>query len=58
MSTLIGRDFKGKISIAIYILGILISFLNSWISFGLYCVVAMIWFIPDTRIEKRLKKEL
>ncbi len=30
----IGRDFKGKISIAIYIAGILISFFNSWISFG------------------------
>lgn len=58
LSTSIGRDFKGKISIAIYILGILVSFLNPWISFGLYCVVAMIWFIPDTRIEKRLKKEL
>ena len=51
----IGRDFKGKISIAIYIAGILISFFNSWISFGLYCLVACIWFIPDKRIEKRVE---
>ena len=50
----IGRDIKGKISIGIYIVGILISFFNSWISFGLYCLVACIWFIPDKRIEKRI----
>lgn len=50
----IGNDFKGKISIAIYIAGIVISFYNSWISFALYWVVAIIWFIPDTRIEKRI----
>jgi uncharacterized membrane protein len=53
----IGKDFKGKISIVIYILGIVISFYNSWISFALYCVVAVIWFIPDTRIEKRMKEK-
>lgn len=57
LATSIGNDFKGKISIIIYILGILISFFNSWISFALYCLVAIIWFIPDSRIEKRLKKE-
>ena len=54
----IGNDFKGKISIIIYILGVLISFYNSWISMGLYTVVALIWFIPDTRIEKRIEKEI
>jgi len=53
----IGNDFKGKISIAIYIAGILISFFNSWISFGLYCLVACIWFIPDRRIEKRINNK-
>ena len=51
----IGSDVKGKISISIYITGILISFINSWISFGLYCLVACIWFIPDNRIEKRIQ---
>ena len=57
LATSIGNDFKGKISIAIYIIGILISFFNSWISFALYCLVAIIWFIPDRRIEKRIGKE-
>ncbi len=56
LATSIGNDFKGKISIVIYILGILISFYNSWISMGLYTMVAIIWFIPDTRIEKRIKE--
>ena len=57
LATSIGNDFKGKISIVIYIIGILISFFNSWISFALYCLVAIIWFIPDRRIEKRIGKE-
>ncbi|HEY5369087.1 MAG TPA: TMEM175 family protein [Hanamia sp.] len=56
LATSIGNDFKGKISIVIYILGSLISFYNSWISMGLYFAVALIWFIPDTRIEKRIKE--
>jgi uncharacterized membrane protein len=50
----IGTDFKGKISLLIYAIGIAISFFNSWISFALYCFVAAIWFIPDKRIEKRI----
>ena len=50
----IGSDSKGKMSIAIYAAGIVISFFNSWISFGLYILVACIWFIPDKRIEKRI----
>jgi uncharacterized membrane protein len=58
LASSIGNDFKGKISIIIYILGVLISFYNSRISMGLYTVVALIWFIPDTRIEKRIEKEI
>ena len=50
----IGNDFKGKISVVIYAVGILVSFFNSWISFALYCCVAFLWVIPDRRIEKRL----
>jgi uncharacterized membrane protein len=54
IATSIGKDFKGKISVAIYLVGILVSFYNSWISFLLYCCVALIWIIPDRRIEKRI----
>ena len=52
----IGNDFKGKISVTIYAIGVLLSFYNSWLGFALYCLVAAIWFIPDQRIEKRIKE--
>jgi uncharacterized membrane protein len=47
-----GSDIKGKISLAGYALGIVLAFVNPWISDALYGVVAMIWLVPDTRIEK------
>jgi uncharacterized membrane protein len=50
----IGRDWKGNISIGIYAIAIALSWVNSSISFGLYILVACIWFIPDKRIEKKL----
>lgn len=50
----IGKDVKGKVSISLCLAGILISYFNPWVSFILYCVVAIIWFVPDTRIEKRI----
>ncbi|MGA7179991.1 MAG: TMEM175 family protein [Thiobacillaceae bacterium] len=50
----VGKDFKGKISLLIYALAIPLSFLNHWIAFGLYIFVAIIWFIPDRRIERTL----
>jgi uncharacterized membrane protein len=50
----VGKDFKGKISVLIYALAIPLSFLSQWIAFGLYIFVAMIWFIPDRRIERTL----
>lgn len=57
LATSIGGDFKGKISIVIYGAGILLSYLNPFIGFGLYSLVALIWFVPDQRIEKRIKSE-
>lgn len=50
----IGRDRKGKISIALYISGIGLSFVNTWLAIACYIVVAIIWFIPDSRIEKTI----
>jgi uncharacterized membrane protein len=50
----IGGGTKGKISILMYVAGIVLTFFNPWFSFGLYVVVASIWFIPDKRIEKRI----
>ena len=49
----INRDFKGKISTAIYLVALALCFVNHWLGFALYCVVAAIWLVPDSRIEKQ-----
>ena len=51
-----GRDWKGIISVIIYAVGIGLSFINPWLGFTMYILVAGIWFIPDSRIEKKLTK--
>jgi uncharacterized membrane protein len=53
----IGKDRKGIASSIIYAIGIGSSFLNPYIGFAMYVLVAAIWFIPDRRIEKRLGPE-
>jgi uncharacterized membrane protein len=50
----IGKDKKGIISVMLYIIGIACSFINPWIGFSIYVIVAAIWFIPDRRIEKKI----
>jgi uncharacterized membrane protein len=50
----IGKDLKGIISLIIYAVGIALAFVNSWLAFGLYVLVAIIWLVPDRRIEKIL----
>lgn len=50
----IGRDTKGKISLVVYAAAILLAFINSWLACGLYALVAIMWFIPDRRIERTL----
>ena len=52
----IGNDFKGYLSLALYAVGIAISFVESLAGFALYTLVAVIWFIPDRRIERQLKR--
>jgi len=50
----IGSDFKGRISLVIYAAGIGLAFANAWLGITLYAAVAIIWLIPDRRIEKTL----
>ena len=50
----IGSDFKGRISVVIYAVAIGLTFVNSWIGIALYVCVAVMWLIPDRRIEKTL----
>lgn len=48
----LGRDVKGKVSVVIYGLAVALAFVQSWIACALYVVVALMWLIPDRRIEK------
>jgi uncharacterized membrane protein len=47
-----GLDFKGIASVVIYAAAIALALVNPWISVGLYVLVAVMWFIPDPRIER------
>lgn len=51
----IGKDHKGLISVLTYIIGVPVSFFAPLIAMGLYLAVAILWFIPDRRIEKNLE---
>lgn len=48
----IGRDGKGIISLIIYALAIPLAFVHTWFSISFYIVVAIVWIVPDKRIEK------
>src|SRR5581483_2885519 len=56
IATAIGEDRKGKISLALYLAAVLVSFKAAWFSCLLYVVVAVMWLIPDPRIEKVLSE--
>jgi uncharacterized membrane protein len=50
----VGGDRKGWTSLALYGLAVPIAFLNRWVAFGMYVFVAIMWFVPDSRIERVL----
>jgi uncharacterized membrane protein len=52
----LGSDFKGRISVVIYIIGIPLAFLQWWLACVAYVAVAAMWLVPDKRIENRLAK--
>jgi uncharacterized membrane protein len=47
----LGRDIKGKISPPLYLLAIVLAFVSPWISLALYVLLAILWLVPDRRIE-------
>jgi len=51
LAAAVGSDMKGKVSLALYALAIPLAFVNQWISDGIYVAVALMWFVPDRRIE-------
>jgi len=52
----IGRDVKGKISPMLYLAGILLAFVDARISGAIYLLVALLWLIPDRRIERVVRR--
>ena len=55
LAAAVGGDIKGKVSLGLYILGIGVAFVLPALSVGLYVLVALIWLVPDRRIERQLK---
>ncbi|MGE3727257.1 MAG: TMEM175 family protein [Candidatus Sericytochromatia bacterium] len=51
----LGADIKGKISPLLYALAIGLAFVQTWMAWALYALVALIWLVPDRRIEKALQ---
>jgi len=56
LKSAIGSDWKGKLSPVCYLSAILLAFVNPWIAIGLYVLVALLWLVPDRRIERALTK--
>ena len=51
----IGGDIKGKVSPVLYIAGIVLAFVDTWISDALYALVALMWLVPDRRVERAIR---
>ena len=56
LAAALGNDLKGKASLAMYAASIPLAFVSPWIAVVLYVAVALIWFVPDRRIEAILKQ--
>jgi uncharacterized membrane protein len=50
----LGSDVKGKVSPLLYCLGIGLAFVNRWTGLAVYVAVALIWLVPDRRVERHL----
>jgi uncharacterized membrane protein len=57
LASAIGGDWKGKLSPVLYLAAVPLAFVNPWISYGLYTLVALLWLVPDRRIERALNTQ-
>lgn len=55
LSLAMGKDVKGKTSAGLYVLGVVLAFIYPWIADALYVSVALLWLVPDRRIESLFK---
>ncbi len=54
LAAAVGSDVKGKLSVALYVAAIVLAFVNQWIADAIYVLVALMWLVPDRRIESRV----
>ena len=52
----VGKDLKGLISVVLYLVAIALTLVNVWLSCAIYVFVALMWFIPDSRVERSVKE--
>lgn len=57
LKRMVGKDVKGKLSATAYVVAIPLAFVSQWISIGIYVAVALVWLVPDRRIETNLSAE-
>ena len=56
LAAAVGSDLKAKLSLLLYAVAIPSAFVHQWISDGIYVVVALMWLVPDRRIESKLNQ--
>jgi uncharacterized membrane protein len=54
VATAVGRDLKGKVSPLLYAAGVCLAFLSNWLAVAVYAGVALMWLIPDRRLERTI----
>ena len=57
LAAAVGRDLKGKLSVPLYAAGILLAIVSPYLGLAVYVVVALMWLVPDRRVERRLEAE-
>jgi uncharacterized membrane protein len=56
LAAAVGDDFKGKLSLILYLAAIVLAFVRPWMAITLYVAVALLWLVPDKRIESLVRK--
>jgi uncharacterized membrane protein len=55
LAAAVGKDLKGKLSAALYAVAIPLAFVHQWTSDAIYVLVALMWLVPDRRIERAIR---
>jgi uncharacterized membrane protein len=58
LAVALGNDFKGNVSLALYVAAVALAFIRPWLSIAVYVTVALLWLVPDRRIEALVKRAL